>query len=47
MVMVVMMKWSKDYFLKSKADLQGILPLYVPKKDEFLLTVLAIVQVLN
>ena len=32
MVMVVMMKRSKDYLPRSQADLQGILPLYALKK---------------
>ena len=32
MVMVMMMKWSKDHLSRSRADLQGILPPYAPQK---------------
>ena len=46
-VIVVMIKWSKDYLSKSQADLQGILPSYALEKDEFLLIVLAIVEALS
>ena len=44
MVMVVMIKWSKDHLLKDQANLQSILPPYTPKKDEFPLIVLVIVE---
>ena len=42
--MVVMMKQSKDHLLRSWADLQDILPLYTPEKDEFSLIVLAMIE---
>ena len=44
-ITMVMMKWLKNHFFsRSRTDLQGILPLYVPEKDEFPLIVLAMVE---
>ena len=42
-----MMKRSKDYPPKSRADLQGILPPYALEKDEFPLIVLAVIEALS
>ena len=47
MVIMMIMKRSKNHFLTSQADLQSILPLYALKKDEFSLIVLAINEAFN
>ena len=47
MMMVVIIKRSKNHPPRSQTDLQGILPPYTSEKGEFPLIVLAIVETLS